>query len=731
MADPLLKLKDQITCPVCLDIYENPKSLVCQHALCMKCLDDLPVDIDDGKHVIKCPECRELTMLPEDGSTADLPPAFQINTTKDAYIEASNLLAASMKDDRVPVQDATTAGSTVPEETTVYQKCPIHNRDMEMFCEKCHKVLCAVCGLREHGNHRCDLVAALYPKHQETIQAHFTRLKHKIKAVLNALNALATMKEEIVQQGECTNNDIDSHVQKIVEAVRQSGEKLKENVNEIVEQKKSFLSAQRERIEKLLDPLKSCESYIAQTLSKKVQYQILQEETQMITRMKAVCDSVSIGNPPSKEGVVLIPNQDIIEQCRNIGSVSSVLLSKIIPTRNKEVASSENTATAAVTQCTCTGKGSVVGMVGKKASFDLHTSLDGSLHCYLHNPKCNSVIRCDVSECTMLQTERVTSKKSNFKSFSKAKHSPKLTHKYTLSYTPTQEGVHSIVVEIDGVNVSSSPSTIEMLPSPRMREKKMKEIGEGLNGPAGIAITNDDVLVVSEWNSRSIALCDNNGYLIIRYNQLQLLGQLLHVFQPKGIAVTPDDHVIVADSTGNYVQKFTMDGMHVSSVGGTGKEQLEFMAPSDVAVDNRGYVYISDTENQRIQVLKPNLSFSSTIGSFGNGMGHFVHPTGIAIDSQNRLYVCDSLNSRIQKFSSQGDFVAEFGRDVLGEPQHIAIGPYNMIYVSDSETNQVAVFDSDGEYMGCIMVEGMEPLGLAVDSKGNLYICSHDKILLL
>ena len=33
--DPIAKLKEQVTCPVCLDIFTQSKLLVCTHTFCM------------------------------------------------------------------------------------------------------------------------------------------------------------------------------------------------------------------------------------------------------------------------------------------------------------------------------------------------------------------------------------------------------------------------------------------------------------------------------------------------------------------------------------------------------------------------------------------------------------------------------------------------------------------------------------------------------------------------
>ena len=67
------KLEEQLTCPVCLGCYDNPKTLPCLHSFCLKCIQQLPVDLDKGKYQIQCPTCHKAATLPDNGVN-DLPP---------------------------------------------------------------------------------------------------------------------------------------------------------------------------------------------------------------------------------------------------------------------------------------------------------------------------------------------------------------------------------------------------------------------------------------------------------------------------------------------------------------------------------------------------------------------------------------------------------------------------------------------------------------------------------
>ncbi|XP_067381579.1 E3 ubiquitin/ISG15 ligase TRIM25-like isoform X1 [Channa argus] len=50
-------LQEELTCPVCLDLYRDPHLLPCGHNFCKTCLDHLKQQSERGR--FRCPECRD------------------------------------------------------------------------------------------------------------------------------------------------------------------------------------------------------------------------------------------------------------------------------------------------------------------------------------------------------------------------------------------------------------------------------------------------------------------------------------------------------------------------------------------------------------------------------------------------------------------------------------------------------------------------------------------------
>jgi len=168
-----------------------------------------------------------------------------------------------------------------------------------------------------------------------------------------------------------------------------------------------------------------------------------------------------------------------------------------------------------------------------------------------------------------------------------------------------------------------------------------------------------------------------------------------------------------------------------------------FTDPYDVAVDRNGYVYISDEMNSQIQKFTADGQFVSKWGREGEGdkpgPGEFNSPRGIDVDNDNFVYVADSQNHRIQKFTSDGNFVSEWGAEGsedgnFDRPYGVATDTIGYIYVADTYNNRIQKFTADGQFITKWGISGSGdkefklPYSIAVDSKsGYVYVADTKK----
>jgi sugar lactone lactonase YvrE len=77
-------------------------------------------------------------------------------------------------------------------------------------------------------------------------------------------------------------------------------------------------------------------------------------------------------------------------------------------------------------------------------------------------------------------------------------------------------------------------------------------------------------------------------------------GSLKNTFGPIGVAVDRHDRIWVS-SLNDRVQCFTADGKLLFGLGGSGSEPGEFTHPHGMAFDSHDHLYVADSGNQRIQ----------------------------------------------------------------------------------------------------------------------------------
>jgi tripartite motif-containing protein 71 len=264
--------------------------------------------------------------------------------------------------------------------------------------------------------------------------------------------------------------------------------------------------------------------------------------------------------------------------------------------------------------------------------------------------------------------------------------------------------------------------------------------GHGQFGPiGGLAVdAAGDVYVVDSSHDR-IEKFGPDGEFITAWGQKGselgefAFGSSQNPSQPPGggIAVS-GDHVYVADSGNNRIERFNLEGAEATAWGTRGSGPGQFSYPRAVAADE-GEVIVSDDDNHRIEKFSPEGAFEAEAGSQGDGPGQFGFPYGVALDAAGDVYVADDSNDRIVKLTPQLAFDGAWGGagskpGELEFPRALASDPAGDTYVADTANDRIEVFDSGGDYLRAFGASGRgpgqltAPRGLAIDPTGRLLV---------
>ncbi len=246
---------------------------------------------------------------------------------------------------------------------------------------------------------------------------------------------------------------------------------------------------------------------------------------------------------------------------------------------------------------------------------------------------------------------------------------------------------------------------------------------------------------------------------------------------PEGVAVDAAGNLYIADTENQRVREVSKGGT-ISTFAGTGFPsfsgdngpaiQATLFLPTDVAADQSGNVYIADLGSSRIRMVT-NGTITTIAGSDGGieptpGQAavsiRFNGPTGVAVDGAGNVYFAEgSIGSgsslvggdfRVWEItagianSAAGNGLESYSGDggpaaqaQINTPGGLAFDSAGNLYVADAANNRVrrispsgtivtvagtGVAGYSGDYGPATSAQLNQPVGVAVDSAGNLYI---------
>ena len=303
--------------------------------------------------------------------------------------------------------------------------------------------------------------------------------------------------------------------------------------------------------------------------------------------------------------------------------------------------------------------------------------------------------------------------------------------------------VSCVVPEPNGIDSSRPPiaPNLDIVPSNRERSappilgvQYTKTIGRTGQGPAeflmpmGLALDAYQQLYVADAGNNRVQVVDTNGFFITEYGSY---GWREGEFDfPNDVALNLDT-LFVADTGNDRIQYCNLVNRIFYPLTTTLKA-YEFDSPEGIDVGKNGDVYAIDTHNHRWLQFTRNLTPVFAMGSFGSSREQFWNPTDIVVNSHNTVFVVDSGNNSIKSYDFSGNPIHFWGEggNALGQfrsPKRIALDGWNYLYITDSGNRRIQIFTPDGKAILEFSDKSLlNPCGIAVSTKGNVYVSDMD-----
>ncbi len=310
-----------------------------------------------------------------------------------------------------------------------------------------------------------------------------------------------------------------------------------------------------------------------------------------------------------------------------------------------------------------------------------------------------------------------------------------------------------------------------------------------LRFPSDVAIHAEDIIYFSDTGNHRVRRVNRSTGVIstvagtgtVGHEGLDGQGKDADLHSPEGLAFDSGGNLYIADTGNDRVLKLdVMSGVirALTEVGWLAPNSTStipsfnststiasFNSPTALAIDSADNLYVADTGNHRIRMVDLDTGKISTVagdgetGFAGDGgpatLAKLNKPEGVSVDPDGNIIIADTGNRRIRRvdaramtistiagdgsraFTGDGGPATEAG---LVGPRRVAWDANGNVFISDALDHRIRAIKLDGTITtvvgdGASAFDGdggpatsaslNRPLGMALDSGGNLYFADN------
>nr|NP_001082868.1 tripartite motif containing 35-19 [Danio rerio]AAI62322.1 Si:ch211-284p22.1 [Danio rerio]AAI62333.1 Si:ch211-284p22.1 [Danio rerio]CAM56510.1 novel protein similar to vertebrate tripartite motif-containing (TRIM) family [Danio rerio] len=207
---------DELSCPVCCEIFKNPVLLSCSHSVCKECLQQFW----RTKTTLECPVCRRL-------SSHDPPCNLVLKNLCELFLKGRNERCSSVFE----------------------EICSLHSEKLKLFCLEDKQPACVVCATsQQHDNHKFRPISEVVSSYKEELNTALKSLQEKLKHNNKIKAEFEKTVQHIKTQADHTERQIKHEFEKLHQFLRDEEEATITALREEEEQKKQMM---KEKLEEM------------------------------------------------------------------------------------------------------------------------------------------------------------------------------------------------------------------------------------------------------------------------------------------------------------------------------------------------------------------------------------------------------------------------------------------------------------------------------------------------
>ncbi|XP_067414659.1 zinc finger protein RFP-like [Emydura macquarii macquarii] len=229
-ANPAKILQDEATCPICLEYFNDPVSLDCDHDFCRACITQCRARFSA---TISCPQCRET--CPQ----RNLKPNRKLKNIVEAARELTLQPGREQETERL---------------------CEKHREPLKLFCKEDKIPICLVCDrAKEHKNHTVVPEEEAVKEFKGKIQTHLKKLREEKEKLVEFQESSKKRSQENLRKTQTERQKIVSEFQQLRRFLEEQEKlllarllKLDNEIQKIQTENMNILSAEMSHLTELI-----------------------------------------------------------------------------------------------------------------------------------------------------------------------------------------------------------------------------------------------------------------------------------------------------------------------------------------------------------------------------------------------------------------------------------------------------------------------------------------------